>query len=114
MTNLPSINTDGNVLECCGQIFFSRADLNAHKAAVHREQQKAVATKIPDPTPAQLPITVKIPILLTYQYTGTCDCGTNVETLNLDDPHTSSKQALIAWCPICKKQLQTKTVNKIK
>lgn len=109
MPDIPVGN--GAVLECCGQIFFSPADLQAHMVVAHQDRVKKVETKLEPTVPK---VVVKIPVTLHYQYSGTCDCGTPVETLTIDDPHKASNQALIAWCPSCKKQLQTKTVGRIK
>jgi hypothetical protein len=53
------------------------------------------------------------PIRLEYNYKGTCpDCASQVETIVLElDKKT--RVTVVAWCPRCKKQLETREEAKL-
>lgn len=54
------------------------------------------------------------PIMLKYIYTGTCPCGAAIETIPLDiDVDKQKKYVVIAWCPVEKKNIQQRMVNKL-
>ena len=60
------------------------------------------------------------PMRLVYHFEGTCQtCGSDVETLTLDDlveknkKTIKSKQVVVAWCPNCKKQKRQRQVAKL-
>lgn len=61
---------------------------------------------------ADIPTT---PLSLEYVYKGKCpSCRTGVETIILDIASVKKNISVVAWCPMCKKQIESKEVPKIK
>lgn len=97
---------------CPGQVFFSQQQLADHLRTSHPQAQIVEAAKNAMPSQSQAPVK-KLPVRLTYKYEGNCDCGSNVETLFVEVDGSKKSHVCIAWCPGCKKQLQTRSVPKL-
>lgn len=70
---------------------------------VHEEDQEVLTeTKIIPPT-------------LEYVYKGRCStCSSSVETITLEIASVKKNISVVAWCPMCRKQIDSKEVPKIK
>lgn len=73
-----------------------------------KPQETTVKDSPPD---ASNPVAQKKPILLTYSYTGDCDNGHGVSTLEMD---VEGKHFCIAFCLQCNKQIESKEVANLK
>lgn len=63
-----------------------------------------------NPQPGQ----IKEPLRLVYKYTGTCPrCANRVETIEIPVDKSKTKIIVVAWCPVCKTQSHTQTVQRL-
>ena len=119
----------------CSLEFASEADYQKHKDAGHTgggtpiapsgqtvpaefiAQVERIENKdTPPVAPTELPAApVVAPIGLSYVYTGSCpSCNVAVSTLELDiEVEKAEQHVVVAFCPNCKKQLQTRKVEKL-
>ncbi|HHT9145260.1 MAG TPA: hypothetical protein ACFYD4_06195 [Candidatus Wunengus sp. YC61] len=65
----------------------------------------------------EVPVSVVIKpevLELTYVYKGNCGiCRTNVETINLEGVAVKTKTIIVAWCPVCKKNVTQRIVARL-
>jgi hypothetical protein len=91
---------------------ISEADLpDAEFMKTIAEMEEAKNTPPPSPKPMQqapnLSKPMQEPVKLTYKYTGNCQCGNGVATLEMD---VEGKHFVIAYCLIEKKQVESRQV----
>ena len=54
------------------------------------------------------------PPRLVYTYEGVCTCGSDLDTLEIDDVLSDKKKiVVVAWCPSCKKKIRQRQVFKL-
>lgn len=55
----------------------------------------------------------KTDVTLEYHYSGTHKCGTQAETIILDDVAGKDKVVAVAWCPTCKEKFRQRITHKL-
>lgn len=83
-----------------------------HEVGVTEKRYEKISENEPVMGTIQEKTTKKIPVSLTYKYVGTCNsCGSQVETILIELDGKKSSQVAVAWCLMCKKKVEERTVT---
>lgn len=95
----------------CNKVFNSYEELKKHMQ--EHKKVKKLDQKEPELEKMIGQVAKPAEIKLEYQFKGQCpDCASNVETIVLElDKKT--RVTVVAWCPRCKKQLETREEAKL-
>ncbi len=99
----------------CEMSFPTFDQIEKHKV-IHGSQVMDQSQSVQSVTPelVQKKTVKEIPVTLTYKYTGTCGSyRSQVETILIDLEGKKSSQVAVAWCLMCKKKVEERTVSSL-